>query len=371
MKTPPLKRHKTHNRACVYINGKTKYLGRWDDNGPSPEALAAHARFCAQLRRPANKSNKPKHVMLADLAEAFLEDRRFRYVDEHTGQLTSSFFKSQAAIKRLLAMFADFRAKAFKPWHLQAIVNDMERKQMGVRTISEFIMRIKMMYQWGETNRMTKTKWRLALESVKTPKASPNGAQKSKPHMRIDRSVVEQTLPHLPLPIRQMVMLQLETGCRGEHVTNMRLCDIDMSDQDVWMWTPMRDKTGNTSAIPMTQQAMQIVVEASKRPDGSFAGTNEFLFRPCDSPKATRIKSDRYNSNTYRRAIERACDRLGLEKWTPHRLRKQRGHEIGNEFGTDGVRAMLVHKSMKMADFYSEDRSEAGKALARRLNEAG
>ena len=166
-----------------------------------------------------------------------------------------------------------------------------------------------------------------------------------------------------------MVVIQLEAGCRAEHITTMRLCDIDTRERDVWLWTPYKDKTGNRQPYTLGLTAINTITQASRRPDGKLATPEEFLFRPLDSRFVWhKMLRERYDTGSYRQAIRRGCDKAGVDKWTPHQLRKLRGQEIGNQYGVDGVRAKLCHTTTQMADHYSRDRRDKAVEMTRHEN---
>src|SRR5262249_52558157 len=67
-----------------------------------------------------------------------------------------------------------------------------------------------------------------------------------------------------------------------------------------------------------------------------------------------RPASDRYTTDSYRRAIHRACDKLAIEKWSPNRLRHTASTEIRKRFGIEAARAVDGHTAASTTEIYAE-----------------
>ena len=68
----------------------------------------------------------------------------------------------------------------------------------------------------------------------------------------------------------------------------------------------------------------------------------------------------------YRRAIQRACDKTGIPRWAPHRLRHSRGTEIRKAYGLEAAQAVLGHAELGVTQVYAEvDRQMARKIMAK------
>ena len=51
-------------------------------------------------------------------------------------------------------------------------------------------------------------------------------------------------------------------------------------------------------------------------------------------------------------AIERACDRAGVTRWSPNRLRHSRATEVNNELGIEAARILLGHSNAETTKIY-------------------
>lgn len=74
-----------------------------------------------------------------------------------------------------------------------------------------------------------------------------------------------------------------------------------------------------------------------------------------------------YTSNSYRRAIHRACESNGIEKWSPNRLRHTAATEIRREFGLEAAQVILGHSQANVTQVYAERDAAKGYEVARQI----
>jgi integrase len=74
---------------------------------------------------------------------------------------------------------------------------------------------------------------------------------------------------------------------------------------------------------------------------------------------------DHYDVASYRRAIRRACLKLGIPVWHPNQLRHSRLTEIRKRFGLEASRVCGGHREVGITQHYAEqDRGLAHKVMA-------
>ena len=78
-----------------------------------------------------------------------------------------------------------------------------------------------------------------------------------------------------------------------------------------------------------------------------------------------RPPRERYTTDTYRRAVERACEAARVPVFTPHRLRHLAATRTWEALGVDVARALLGHSLAAVTEIYSHevDRQLALKAV--------
>lgn len=63
---------------------------------------------------------------------------------------------------------------------------------------------------------------------------------------------------------------------------------------------------------------------------------------------------DSYDVFSYRRAINRACEKLGIEPWNPNQLRHTFATQIRKKFGLDAAQVALGHEHADVTQVYAE-----------------
>jgi integrase len=74
--------------------------------------------------------------------------------------------------------------------------------------------------------------------------------------------------------------------------------------------------------------------------------------RPKTDPR--RAPGDLYDNGSYRKAIRRACLKLGIPVWFPHQLRHAAAGEIRRRYGLEAAQAVLGHAELGVTQVYAE-----------------
>jgi integrase len=182
-----------------------------------------------------------------------------------------------------------------------------------------------------------------------------------------------------------MVRLQILSGARPGEICSMRSCDVDTSGT-VWLYRPSDHKTawrGRERRIFLGPEAQKILREWLRpEPDA-------YLFQPREAvaerraaaraarktpvqpsqqdrrkPRPRKAPGERYNTTSYRRAIQYAIERANRDRekngeppvpsWHPHQIRHLAASRLQREFGWDIARAVLGHESPDTTRIYVE-----------------
>ncbi len=255
-------------------------------------------------------------------------------------------------------------------------------------------------------------------ERLKTLPARRRGAttaRETEPIQPVALEQIEAVRPYLSRQVNALISLQLHTGARGGELFRLRPIDIQIhEDTGIWRIEPTDHKTahrGHARTIFLGPRSQDVIepfladrpvdaylfspaeAEAERRAtahakrkiaidNGNRSGTNR-----CEAPE--RAPGDHYTANSYRVAIQRACDRAfpppdqlrpcllpngRLEtkkaflarlteaereelctwreqhRWHPHQLRHTAGTLIRREFGLEAAQLALGHSSAKVTD---------------------
>ncbi|NLE37134.1 MAG: site-specific integrase, partial [Pirellulaceae bacterium] len=254
--------------------------------------------------------------------------------------------------------------------------------------INNLIDELKRIFRWGVSQQLIPVQIHQSLATVPGLRKNRTEAREPDPVKPVPDAVVEATLPQLPEVVADMVMLQRLTGARPGEVCLIRPCDVDTSGE-VWLYRPeshknehhgtdriicigpkaqdvlrpylLREKTAYCFSPVDSEKRRRAVAHANRKTPlayGNRPGTN----RRC-KPK-TR-PSDRYDVDSYRRAIHRAVDKINrqrekqddtqrLERWAPNRLRHTAGTEIRKTYGLEAAQVALGHTRADVTQIYAE-----------------
>lgn len=193
-------------------------------------------------------------------------------------------------------------------------------------------------------------------------------------------------------------MLRRNIACLLSHLT-------DAPGESIWLYVPDSHKTehhGQFRAVPIMPVVQRLLDPLLRR------AKNAFLFCPIESMQQFREKQrierktkvqpsqlDRskaspkkkpgrkYQSNEYRKAIERACERVNerrakakqelISNWFPHQLRHAASAAVADAEGNlRGSQALLGHASPRTTEGYAKlSFRGAVSAAARLIEETG
>ena len=69
---------------------------------------------------------------------------------------------------------------------------------------------------------------------------------------------------------------------------------------------------------------------------------------------AKRTPRARYDKDSYRWAIRKACQKAGVPVWHPNQLRHSAATEIRSRFGLEAAQAVLGHAKADVTQIYAE-----------------
>jgi hypothetical protein len=131
---------------------------------------------------------------------------------------------------------------------------------------------------------------------------------------------------------------------------------------------PGRPNTTPRGSRPATRAAGRCSSAPGRAPCSALSWTRP---RPRGaSPDAPLFLTPRglpYDNDTYRPAIRRACDRAGVERWSPNRLRHTQATEIRAKYGAESAQMFLGHERLSTTELYAEKASNKSREIAEEL----
>lgn len=428
LRIPKLTLHKATGQARVRLQGRDLYLGTYG----SEETEERYRRLIAewlsgQLPDPRQQpaTAQPEAISVNALIYRYLAWAKTYYVKR--GRLSSGYDSMQDAARALRQHYGRTPVNELGPLKLKGIREALIAQGLARSTINARIERIKLIIKWGVENELVDPHVSQALQVVSGLRKGHSAAKEPGPVQPVSADRVNAVLPHLSPIVRDMVRLQLLTGCRPGEIVALRPCDVDR-DGDVWEYTPASHKTehhGQRRRIYFGPKAQAILAPYLDNRPAEAA-----CFSPRESEEQRRAEQRRqrqspltpsqkqrareagpiragetYTAAGYRRAICRACEaafdmpkelrnidntvrrkafrelpqeeqkseRARLQAaarqwrkvhvWHPNQLRHTRATDLRRTFGIESAQVVLGHSHLPTTEIYAE----ADFATARRI----
>ncbi|QDV75374.1 tyrosine-type recombinase/integrase [Botrimarina mediterranea] len=386
-KLPTYRRHKASGQAVVTLCGVDHYLGPY---GSKPSRVLYDrlvAEWLASGRsRPSNADASA--LTIVELAARYWEFAVGYY--QKDGRSTGVTPGIKATLRYLNDWYGREPADQFGPLRLKALRDRMIADGHSRNYINDHVGRIKRMFKWAVSEELVTESTYHALAVVEGLKRGRTTARETARVLPIDDAIVQQTLTFLPETVADMVRLQRLTGMRPAEVCLLRPCDLDRS-RPVWIYRPESHKTehhGRDRWVFVGPQGQELLDRYLDRDPDSRC------FQPRDSearrrlaahaarvtppnqgdapganraPRPKRSPGSTYHVASYRRAIHRACDKAGVARWSPNRLRHAAATEVRAKFGLEAAQVVLGHAGADVTQIYAERDLAKGLEVAAKI----
>ncbi len=404
--------HKASGRAVVRINGKDHYLGPYG----SAESHSEYARLIAewQLSQSEQRQATATNAGNFELTISQVIQRYRKFAETYyskDGQPTKELGEMRYALRPLRKLYGDTLARDFGPLKLKVVRQHMvEAEDLSRGVVNHRVKRIKRFVKWAVSEELVPSAVSHALRDVPGLRRGRTNARELPPVRPVADVWVDLVVPHLSPQVAALVQIQRLTGMRPGEAVLMRVGDIDTSGE-VWIYEPHDHKNQWREAsrlIPLGPKAQAII-----RP---FLGLSieKYLFSPREAEewrnslradqrnpdrktkvypselrarelrktkaklrKPKRPKRERYDVDSYRRAITYAISKLnreraneGLEpipKWFPLQLRHSRATEIRKVYGIEGAQVSLGHARADVTQVYAERNLDLAIKIAKKM----
>ena len=383
---PRYLKHKPSGQARTVISGQEIWLGKHN----SPSSLRLYDQLLTAWLAGGRQLDLEKLPQGASVAEPDQEtpltvQQVADQYNEHAtqyyrkrGQATREAELVSEALDIACVLYGSTPAEQFGSKRLDKVRQRMIKRGWTRLYINKQIGRLKRAWTWAvEKELIRATEKYHALQALRGLHKGRTTAPDLAPVKPVPDSTVQQTLPHLSQVVADMVRFQRRTGCRPAEVCALTPGMIDRSGA-VWIATLEEHKTehrGKQRHIPIGPQAQAVLKPYLLR------GADQPCFSPQASEKQRRRQQHeerqtplscgnkpgsnckakpqrkagkQYTTDSYRRAIHRACERAKLPKWSPNQLRHTAGTEVRKQFGLEAAQVVLGHASADITQVYAE-----------------
>jgi len=383
-KSPPSYRlHKARDCAVVTINGKNHYLGAHGSPGSREKYARLIAEWNVSEQNPKSPPSDNKQEMtVVELLLPFWRHVKKRYVKN--GKPTSERSSFETALGPVNELYGKVLIRSFGPLALIACRQKLIEAGLCRKRINQHTTRIRQAFKWGVAREIVpESVWRAlcAVEGLRYGEALETERVKPVPDCNI-----ELIKAFVSPQIWAMVNLQVWTACRPGEAIGIRTIDLDMRNR-IWEYRPGSHKTEHHQKeriIYLGPHAQEFVIRWLK------SNLTEYLFSPREARdwhhaersknritpmtpshrkrkpkrKPRRAPGESYSTISYCQAVARACERAGIEKWTPNQIRHNAATRIRSAYGIEMTRIILGHASAVTSEIYGEiDREKAREVM--------
>ncbi|MFV1967217.1 MAG: tyrosine-type recombinase/integrase [Pirellulaceae bacterium] len=371
---PRYRKHKGSGQAVVTIAGQDHYLG---PHGTKVSKREYDRLICEWLTagRPACHHDGATDITVTELIAAYLSWAKQYY--RRDGESTGYVERLKSTLRLLRETYGHTEVAAFRPVGVETLQQKMVDLGHSRGYINQCVAKIKRIFRWGVFKELVPVEVLQRIETVPSLKKGRTEAPETAPVTPVEDATVDATLPHLPCVVADMVCFQRLTGCRPQDVYNLRPRDVDTSGA-VWLYRPgkhkaahhgrerivligpkaqdilrpylLRDKEAPCFSPADSEKKRRCAQHANRKTPlscGNHPGTNR-------TRKPKRTAGDRYDRNSYARAVKRACDKAGVEHWSPNQLRHSAGTQIRKEYGLEAAQVILGHAKADVTQIYAE-----------------
>jgi len=384
----------------VTLNGKDNYLGRYG----TKESKVEYDRLICQWLASGRKLLAAGDLTMNELALAYWNHAKsYHGWDKHSG------YNLKDVLRIVKQLYGNTSAADFGPLALKACRQKMIERDWSRNYINAQTARITRMFRWAAAEEMLPARLHDQLATVEGLRKGKTAARESKRIRPVAQEHIAAAVPFMPAPVQAMVGFELLTGCRPAEVCMIRPIDIDVKNPACWVYRPEKHKTEHHDIdrlILIGPKAQEIL-----RP---YLGTklDAYCFNPAASevqrngkrrqerkspmtpsqakrrPKRNRRRAprERYDTGSYRQAIQRACrkanekavgdartinpelpaDTVLVPEWAPNQLRHSRATEL-RRHGLDVTKTILGHNKVETSQVYAEKDVAAAMELVSKI----
>ncbi|HUE16038.1 MAG TPA: tyrosine-type recombinase/integrase [Planctomycetaceae bacterium] len=403
---PAYKLHKSSGQARVILDGRHVYLGLFG-------SAESHERYTCLIadylrreptRRPATAAaTLPAATLtISQLILAYWSFAKTYYSLD--GEPTKELVGMRDALRPLRELFGRTPANKYGPKSLAIVRQHMISQQKLARTeINKRIGRIKRVFKWAVAEELVDSSVYHGLQALAGLRYGRTDARETEPVKPVADKDVDAILPFLSPQICTLLQLQRLTGMRPCEVVLMRGCDIDRSE-DVWAYEPFTHKNrwrGHRRVVPLGPLAQELLRPFLERDPEAFlfspkdaaewriqqqtakAGRNrKTRIYPCElrsrelrkqrrrKRSRRRPPGDRYDTASYRRAIEYAIQRarkagIDVMHWHPNQVRHAKATELRKQHGLEAAQVVLGHARADVTEVYAERNVALAREIAK------
>lgn len=331
------------------VQGRDIYLGIHGSDasrkryGEIVARIAAHQPIDPVTPEQAEASR----TTVDEILIAYFDFCRTHYVKN--GEQTSQVSLAAMVIKPLHEMYGEVPAVMFGPKLLKTFRDRLVGLGWCRNTINAAVGRVRRIFKWAVAEEMIGPEVLQRLQAVSALRAGRTEAPDRPKRSAIGPEQINPIRERVRPLVRDMIDVQIACGARSGELLQLTTAIIDRSGP-VWVATLTRHKTDATGAVRKLYfpPSAQLVL-------------SRYLSADRDKP-LFKMRRD-----AYCRAIVRACDELGIPRWSPHYLRHTYLTRVRELHGIEAAQVLAGHSSADMTAVYSSKMDSLAASVAQKL----
>jgi len=417
-----LRLHRSSEQGYVLIQEaggdrrRQVYVGPFytpDKRNVSPDAIQAARRLLREAQAGVLRPEKATGRAVARAIRAGrsggvrveeLTERYKQHVGRKYAQRQTQLPHYKTALKRLEEHAGDLSVEDFGPVDLTALRDAMaserdeghpSRSRYVRRSVNETVARILRCFKWGVSVELVPVNIYTALQAVEPIEADEvKGLRESREVSAAPLDDVRAVLPFLSRQLAAVVMLQVFAAARPSEILGLRPMDIDRSGEG---WTAVIAQHKNAwrgkkhkRVLDFSQEAQRVLEpflhnrlpsaplfspaeaererlaerHAERNVDPRFGNRPGYSERVRAGREPEKAPGETYTADSYRRAVERACAKAGVPRFTPYQLRHTGLTIMEAETDERHAGAAAGHKDGNVTKRYHESLQERKLARA-------
>lgn len=366
---PKYRKHKATGQARVTLNGKTRYLGRWNTAESKERYKAVIGSWLAGNR---HLPERGEGLSVNELILAYVRFAQGYYVKD--GKETDELNCIRSAVRPLKELYGYSPTAEFSPLALKAV----RQRMIGMKSfmgntwsrnfVNKSVGRIKRMFRWGVENELVSVTTYQALNAVAGLAAGRSEARETAKRHPVPAERIDSVKAVVSELVRDLIDLQLLTACRPGELLSLKGAMIDRSGP---IWTAKLEhhkceRFGKERTLYFGPRAQLILRKyLAADPQAKLF----YLRRDSYSPiiKAACKKAIPYPAEWRDEPIREKHAKVRQwwkqHHWTPHWLRHTAGTYVLNEFGAEAARTLLGHAKLDMTAHYTREATEQAKRV--------
>jgi integrase len=383
---PSYRKHKFSGQAIVTLGGRDHYLGPHGTKVSRDKYDRLIAEWISHGRQTVIATDAG--AIISELVTAFADHAKTHYRRED-GTPTGGADNFKVPLRMLRKLYGSLPVTDFGPKQFKAVRDAVigserrpNRRPLCRKHVNAIMKKICHCFKWGVENELVPVTVYQTLATIRPLPKNRSLARESTPIGPVPDEQIESTVRYLTPTVAAMVALQRQTGARPGEICSLRPMDVDRSG-DTWVYRPQFHKTahkGKSRTVFLGPKAQVILTPFLDRPSDSYC------FTPIESSKQAKARrhaerktplnegnlpgkrqkanpkrkpGEKFNVQSYRKAVLRACKKAGILNWHPNQVRHTKATEVAREHGIEAARQLLGHSLKNTTAIYVEEDLQA------------